>query len=476
MPARETAARFPLPHGECGGWCGGGSAPYPRLVFGVAARPPFFSKKGEEGWGTGAATGRGNAPGKEGRDPTRSTPKRAECPPQEHTPFACKRGVRYPFVPKSREVPPPMGKQYAILRVQKCKGAAIGAMQYHNDREPGKHTNPDIDQTRTRLNREMRSHVDYEREVQARIDDGYSGERKVRKDAVKLVEGIITASPEFFEGKSEEECRRFFEDAYEFVCAEMGAENVIHFTVHMDETTPHAHWGAVPIKDGRLSWKAFFDGRGGLSAFQDRCFEKVGKPWGLDRGEKHSGRRYRKTAEMKRDLEQEVEELREQKAALIDEIAYKDGQLYELQDAVVSKEIEIEQLKSEVKRQRSTIDRLERTISGLEERLDKAVGNIIEIADTMRWRFEPQNWRKALSRLIDNPIAHAALAVRQNVARWVEKDARAADRVIKREVKSVRKELGSLVQMAEQTRQASAQLESERASGRPESRSKGIDR
>lgn len=30
-------------------------------------------------------------------------------------------------------------------------------------------------------------------------------------------------------------------------------------------------------------------------------------------------------------------------------------------------------------------------------------------------------------------IAHAALAVRQNVARWVEKDARAADRVIKRD-------------------------------------------
>lgn len=26
-----------------------------------------------------------------------------------------------------------MGKQYAILRVQKCKGAEIGAMQYHND-------------------------------------------------------------------------------------------------------------------------------------------------------------------------------------------------------------------------------------------------------------------------------------------------------------------------------------------------------
>ena len=102
-----------------------------------------------------------------------------------------------------------MGKQYAILRVQKCKGAAIGAMQYHNDREPGKHANPDIDQTRTRLNREMRPHVDYEREVQARIDDGYSGERKVRKDAVKLVEGIVTASPEFFARADDDKVRKF---------------------------------------------------------------------------------------------------------------------------------------------------------------------------------------------------------------------------------------------------------------------------
>ena len=93
-----------------------------------------------------------------------------------------------------------MGKQYAILRVQKCKGAEIGAMQYHNDREPGKHTNPDIDPTRTRMNREMCPHADYEGEVQARIDAGYRGTRKVRKDAVRLVEGIVTASPEFFEG------------------------------------------------------------------------------------------------------------------------------------------------------------------------------------------------------------------------------------------------------------------------------------
>lgn len=58
----------------------------------------------------------------------------------------------------------------------------------------------------------------------------------------------------------------------------------------------------------------------------------------------------------------------------------------------------------------------------------------------------------------------------------IEKDARAADRVIKREVKSVRKELGALAAEAQQMRKSGKQLESERSSGRPESRSKGVDR
>lgn len=46
----------------------------------------------------------------------------------------------------------------------------------------------------------------------------------------------------------------------------------------------------------------------------------------------------------------------------------------------------------------------------------------------------------------------------------------------KREVKSVRKELGALAAEAQQMRTSAKQLENERSSGRPESRSKGIDR
>ena len=44
---------------------------------------------------------------------------------------------------------------YVIARVIKVKSAAIGAMQYHNDRAPGEHLNPDIDPERTHLNYEL---------------------------------------------------------------------------------------------------------------------------------------------------------------------------------------------------------------------------------------------------------------------------------------------------------------------------------
>lgn len=33
---------------------------------------------------------------------------------------------------------------YGICRVQKVKAAAVGSMQYHNDRLPGEHSNPNI--------------------------------------------------------------------------------------------------------------------------------------------------------------------------------------------------------------------------------------------------------------------------------------------------------------------------------------------
>lgn len=201
---------------------------------------------------------------------------------------------------------------YGICRVQKVKRSAVGSMQYHNDRMPGEHSNPNIDPDKRKDNVEFIEHGSYRAEVNDRIERFRKSGRKVRKDAVVLVEGVMTASPEFFEGKSRDEVMAFFKDGFDFVKSEAGEENMIHFTVHMDESTPHAHFGFTPIKDGTLAWKKFFDGRAALKGWQDRFFEKVSEPWGLKRGEQDTGRTHRDAAQMRRDAEREVAELREE--------------------------------------------------------------------------------------------------------------------------------------------------------------------
>lgn len=209
---------------------------------------------------------------------------------------------------------------YGIIRVQKVKASAVGSMQYHNDRVPGQHSNEDIDQEKSNLNKEYIEHGSYRAEVNERIERFRESSRKIRKDAVVLAEGVATASPEFFDGKSREEVMAYFDDVFEFCKSEFGEQNLVHFTVHMDETTPHAHFGFTPIKDGTLSWKNYFDGRDALRGFQNRYWERVGKQWGLERGETGSGRTHKTTQEMKREAQREIKELDKRKECLRQEV------------------------------------------------------------------------------------------------------------------------------------------------------------
>lgn len=347
-----------------------------------------------------------------------------------------------------------MGKQYAILRVQKCKGAAIGAMQYHNDREPGKHTNPDIDQTRTRLNREMRPHVDYEREVQARIDDGYSGERKVRKDAVKLVEGIVTASPEFFELADDDKVREFFDDAYRFCCDEFGESNMVHFTVHMDEETPHAHFGFVPLRDGKLSWKEFFPNKMALGKMQDRFYGRVGALYGLSRGEKRGDgepvKRHKSVAEYKaenRRVQSELDEKAEQLEAAREELASTRAQLAECRSQV----------------------------EGFAARFERIKAELAQIAEALSWRKLLKRFRDKLIEFSENPICWDALKAGRDFES--EKDGKRAERVLEKGAREKLKEMNQLEKEmdewspfddVEEGRAASKRLELERSGFAPD--------
>lgn len=80
-----------------------------------------------------------------------------------------------------------------------------------------------------------------------------------RSDAIRCVELILTASPEFFErdekGRAADQSdSQWVKDNRAYVEKKYGKENVIAFQLQQDETTPHCHVVIVPItSDGRLS-------------------------------------------------------------------------------------------------------------------------------------------------------------------------------------------------------------------------------
>ena len=83
----------------------------------------------------------------------------------------------------------------------------------------------------------------------------------------------------------------------EFAKKEFGAKNIVRFTLHMDEKTPHIHCVHVPLtKDGRLSAKELMGGRFLLRDRQDR-YAKAMSEFGLERGVKNSGVKHEKTRE-----------------------------------------------------------------------------------------------------------------------------------------------------------------------------------
>ena len=94
--------------------------------------------------------------------------------------------------------------QYAILRFAKYKGPEIGRIEAHDERTKEKYaSNPDVDTGRSRLNFHLvKPRRSYRAEAEKQISEAGC---RARKDSVRVVETLITASPEFFANKKPRE-------------------------------------------------------------------------------------------------------------------------------------------------------------------------------------------------------------------------------------------------------------------------------
>jgi len=216
---------------------------------------------------------------------------------------------------------------FAILRIAKLKAGNLHGSSSHITRS---RETANADPARRHLNQTLIGEgvrpVDAVQACVADITKRRSkvGGRKLRSDAVLAVEYILTASPEHFAGKSQDEIERWAQHALQFLVDRYG-KNVVSATLHLDESTPHLHVYHVPESiDAKnrptLSAKHFYGSRALLSQLQTDYAEHM-QAWDpqLKRGISKS-KAHHKTV---RQWYQEIQELPELKIPSLrtDEIA-----------------------------------------------------------------------------------------------------------------------------------------------------------
>lgn len=188
---------------------------------------------------------------------------------------------------------------FAVFHISKGSGSG-GGTGHHIDRTPGhEHTFQHTDPSRQTLNKsrafENGAHlVSLPNAINQRIEEGYQGKKAIRKDAVKYLSLVLTGSHEDMTKLATDPVRfKAWQQAnFDFVAQEFGKANILRFTLHMDEKTPHIHAVVVPLtKDGRLSAKELMGNKKSLSLQQDRYAEAM-EPFELSRGVRDSKARH----------------------------------------------------------------------------------------------------------------------------------------------------------------------------------------
>ncbi|OGX82000.1 hypothetical protein BEN47_05105 [Hymenobacter lapidarius] len=179
---------------------------------------------------------------------------------------------------------------YAIFLVKKLTtpGMVTNATQHNFRLEE----TPNADPARMGLNQE---YVNHEHRPYLELANERLAELELvprRRDAVRLVELVLTASADGFARGADGRVPDMRDSAWvadnlKFVRKQFGEENVVGVMLHQDEITPHLHVLVVPLTpDGRLSCRDVFS-PARLHQLQTD-YAKAMAPHGLERGIKYS--------------------------------------------------------------------------------------------------------------------------------------------------------------------------------------------
>ena len=222
---------------------------------------------------------------------------------------------------------------YAIFRVEPIyKLADLAQIGSHNKREKKAYkSNPDIDITKTKNNIELvplsEKYIkgfynltkEYKKEHDKRMETMRDDRKKTFKqmvdDANNVVadEMIFTSDSDFFKDMSKRQIKKWADTCMDFVYEDLGytKEQILHATLHLDETTPHIHCVVVPLirkYDKRsnsekytISKKQYIKSSTHLSELQDKYHQRlIDKGFDLKRGFKNSDNEHISIKEFKK--------------------------------------------------------------------------------------------------------------------------------------------------------------------------------
>lgn len=129
------------------------------------------------------------------------------------------------------------------MHITKFKLSCMGQIFAHVNRDKNqtrKYGNADIDPRKTYRNYDLQ-HGDIDA-LQKRLEEV---SHTKRHDLVACC-GVVVTLPRELEKEHVQSQNEFFEDVKKFLDEKFGKQNCIYATVHMDESTPHLHYGFVP--------------------------------------------------------------------------------------------------------------------------------------------------------------------------------------------------------------------------------------
>lgn len=173
---------------------------------------------------------------------------------------------------------------YCIMRTEKRKRTDLSGIQRENDRTATEYNNK-VEPGMDILNVSLVQSDNWMQDIQQEIDRAGA---HTRSNSVVALDTIYTASPQFFQERTNAENDKFFQDCLKFHQQHFG--HVISAVIHYDETTAHMHVISVPLtRDGRLSARDVIGNRTQMRRTQTEFYEQVGRGYGLERGVQQDG-------------------------------------------------------------------------------------------------------------------------------------------------------------------------------------------